>query len=1036
MIESMPPTDGSPIDRENLLDRGVILKAVGHAAKALLESGDWRDSISVVLAELGAAVDVSRAYVFERHPGEPDDWVVSRRFEWTADRVSAQLDNPGLQNFSVNEFGEPGWVEELNRGCTVRLLARDVGPATRDLLRGQDILSLAMVPILPGGQPWGFIGFDDCERERAWSAGELEAMQAAASLLGSAILRERSGEERRQSEQRLSALIENLPGTVYRREFRAPWRMQQVSERIVDLCGVTAREFVDNGRSYAELVCPDDVPMVERVVDDAVTARTLYEMEYRLVRPGESVCWVLERGRAAYDEAGNPLWLDGVLFDITDRKEAEAILKSRDEILEAVGFAAERFLGNSDWESSVADVLDRLNLAAGLGSVFLWQEPEHQRTGPVGIWADRSTDPMTSERLRQWLHAALADVMPHIAPLGVGEAVHVLVRDLPEATRSHLEAQGVESGLFVPVFAEGVRWGAFGFSRRRGLREWSASEVEVMRMAARILGAAIARARAEERLRIAKATLENVTDWAREKAAEAIRANTAKSAFLAGMSHEIRTPLTGVLGTLELLQDTPLEPEQRELATIAMRSSHALLDLINDILDFSKIESGNLELESIEFGLREVVEDAVELLAERASTKGLALAAVIDPRVPGLIRGDPVRLRQILVNLLGNAVKFTERGEVVVRVTLEVQDDDSVVLQFSIRDTGIGISAEVREKLFHAFTQADMSTTRKYGGTGLGLAISLRLVQAMGGFIRLDSELGRGSEFTFTICLARGEEEIPAAPGGAWPSLRDLHVLVLDRHAPTREAIAAQLAVLGPEVVLAADCAEAIRILDSVQLTGRRIDLALVESGVNREDGASIVQVVERHPASTTMSVALLGTLTVRSGGHPGDGHARLAKPLRLSRLERLLQELDGAPTPRSVVEHDEPALQGMVLVVDDNPVNRKVAVQMVRSLGLSAEAVEDGAAALEAVRQGCWSLVLMDNQMPLMSGLEATRRIRALPGSAGRIPIVAVTASAVSELRADCIEAGMDDFLSKPIGRDVLRKVLAKWLPARQSAA
>ncbi len=1015
--------------------RHAILAAVRHTAERLLGTRSWAQAIPAILGEVGAAAGVSRAYIFERHTDVAEDWVVSQRFEWTAPGVSAQQDNPVLSRLSLAAFGEPRWIEELNRGSVVQRLVRKLHPPLQDLLLDQQILSIALVPIVPGGEPWGFIGFDDCEQERAWSAGELDALRAAASLLGSAIQRERSDEERRRSERRLRALIENLPGAVYRCEVRAPWRMLYLSEGISALCGIPARELAGSGRGYAEFVHPDDLSTVQRVVDEAVERRQPYTLEYRLVRPDGSQVWVLDRGGPGYDDSGAPVWLDGVLLDITARRAAEAVSRSRERLLEAVGFAAECFLDSPDWESSVVEVLDRLNAAAGAGRAILWREPGRERADPLGMWVDRSSGHLVSNEAPQWWSAVLADFSRFVGPLEPGAAVHVRTRDLSEPSQSGLAAKGIDSMLLVPIFVDGARWGIFGYGRLSDRREWNASEIEVMRMAARILGTAITRAWTDERLRIANATLENMTTWAQEKAQEAIRANTAKSAFLAAMSHEIRTPLTGVLGTMELLQDTALDPAQRELAAIATRSSHTLLALINDILDFSKIESGKLELESIEFDLRELVEDAVELLAEGAASKGLAMAAIIDPRVAGPVRGDPTRLRQVLVNLLGNAVKFTDQGEVVARVTCQNHDAESVVLQFSVRDTGVGISAAAREKLFQAFTQADMSTTRRYGGTGLGLTISRRLVEAMGGFIRLESEPGRGSEFAFTICLARGRA-LPASEPGHPSSHAGRRVLVLSRHAATREAIEAQLRFLGAETVLATDGPETFRILDAAEAMGRRFDLALVETRLDHQDELAIVEAIERHEASATMSMALLASVGERSGGSHADGRVHLVRPLRLARLEGLLRELGGTAKIRPTANPDESVLEGRVLVVDDNPINCQVTVRMVRSLGPSAVSVEDGAAAVEAVRRGEWSLVLMDHAMPVMDGLEATRRIRKLPGAAGRVPIVAVTATAVSELRAECLESGMNDFLTKPVERELLRQILMTWLPAQRAAA
>ncbi len=721
---------------------------------------------------------------------------------------------------------------------------------------------------------------------------------------------------------------------------------------------------------------PDSWKRLSDNLEQSLRTGAAYELELETVRPDASKGWILARGEPRRNERGALKILSGIAQDITDRKRWEAELQSKTALLEAQANST------IDGILVVDDHSRRLLLNQRLIDLF--------RIPPEIL------DTEGDRRMLEYVVTLMKDPESFLA------RVQYLYQHPSETSRDELE---LKDGNILDRYSSPI----VGKDGKCYGRIWTFRDITERKLAEQEL----VRAR---------------------QAAES--ANKAKSEFLANMSHEIRTPLNGVLGMADLLLDSELSKEQRDDLQILKSSGDSLLGLINDILDFSKIEAGKLELDLIEFNLHDFIAETARAMALRAHQKQLELVCWVEPDVPAEVVGDPGRLRQTLVNLIANAVKFTERGEVVLHVQCLGQSELGLELQFSVADTGIGIAPEKQSLIFGAFSQADASTTRSYGGTGLGLAISSRLVDLMGGRIWLESTVGQGSTFHFTVRFGVGKGTRASTVSPTQPAeLLHVPAIVVDDNATNRTVLTKMTSGFGMDVTAADSGAGALKAMRQAREAGKCLRLAIIDGHMPGMDGFELAEQIRQDPQ---LAGAVIMMLT--SAGQKGDAarcrelgvSAYLLKPVRKADLLAAIRIALGEEVAGSSLTHarrDErgPIVRDLrVLLVEDNLVNQTVGLRTLQKLGCNTSVANNGIEALSMLSEQVFDVVLMDVQMPEMDGLTATQHIRASEKSTDRhIPIIAMTARAMQGDKEMCLAAGMDGYIAKPINRRELEAVL-----------
>ncbi len=793
------------------------------------------------------------------------------------------------------------------------------------------------------------------------------------------------------------------------------------SPRFKELLGYQDHEMENVFSSFESRLHPEDRDPTLASVDLHLNQSCPYDVEYRLLTKSGNYRWFRARGQAIWDEEGHPTRMAGSITDIHEQKAAKEALSERAHLSALTAEVGLALTLETDLQGILQACTEALvtHLKAAFARIWMLDESGQNLNlvASAGLYTNIQGEHQTIT-VGQYNIGRIAETRePYLTNSVVGDPrIH---------NQEWARREGLVAFAGYPLLLGTELKGVLAIFTRHTLSD---TTLRAMKEVANALALGMQRKWTEEELQKAKEA--------------AVAANQAKSEFLANMSHEIRTPMNAIIGLTDLVLATPLTPEQRDYLSTVEDSAESLLAIINDILDFSKIEAGKLEFELVHFRLRQTFGDAMKSLGVRAHEKALELAFQIESDIPDSLLGDPVRLRQVVVNLVGNAVKFTDKGEIVLRVDPVTETETEVTLHFSVQDTGIGISEEKLQKIFEAFEQADKSITRKFGGTGLGLTITSRLVNLMGGKIWAESELGRGSVFHFTAQFEFAPQPIPESFDCEDVDLHGIPVLIVDDNATYRQILLQLLKNWGMRGLAAADGPSALELLKSETEEGRPIELVLTDIHMPEMDGFLLTEKIRDDEALTDTPV-----ITLTSGSRSGDVargeklgiRAQLMKPVKQSELLQALCHTLGrskkpAPGGGTQTGNEIPEMAPLrVLLAEDGLANQKLAKALLEKWGHTVTIAETGKEALDYLERESFDLVLMDVQMPAMDGLEATRAYREKEKGTGQhLPIIAMTARAMKGDREECLAAGMDDYVSKPIRQKELYMALVPFFADR----
>ncbi|MCQ8902689.1 MAG: PAS domain S-box protein [Methanothrix sp.] len=861
------------------------------------------------------------------------------RFEWCRDGIRSWIDDPIFRSLSYSRF--PGWYELLSSGKVIKGIVRDLPSPVREILEPYGVLSILIVPITVGGRFWGFVGIDDTTFERVWTDAEVSILVASASTIGEAVAKNDAIERMRLLE---SAVVNSNDAIVIAAPDPSDGmpKIIYVNDAFTRMTGYGREEVLGRYPDFLEGPETDRSRTLE--ILEAVRKELPVNQELINYRKDGSMFWVELNIFPVRDQRGEVTHWVSIQRDTTERRLAEERLR-RSELLmrsmtESIPFGFY--------------VLDR----ATKRTLYL----NHRFCELLGV-EDLEEDLRAGRLDGSGLFSRIRLVHPD-----AGESLQEIYDSTDDA---EIEIRTSDDRV-IRVLATDIRDRSGRYFGRLGIFEDVTEDMK-----------------AAEELRKAK-----------EAAEEAARS---KAEFLANMSHEIRTPLNAIIGMSGLLLRTGVTQEQRSYVSAIQSSGNVLLEMLAEILDLSKIEEGKLELDSSPFNIMECVESCIDILSVKASEKQIELIYLIDEDVPELVLGDVTRLRQVLINLLENAIKFTERGEVFLRVSCRHMDEGLSELHFSVRDTGIGIPAEKMDRLFHTFSQVDSSITRRYGGTGLGLAISKHLVEMMGGRIWAESFPGKGSTFHFTIQAGVSEQSQERSD-----LLKGRRALLIYRNDTARNALKTLLLSYNIDV-LDAPC------LDESLLKGE-FDFVLAESA----EGSDIMRIKSALPGTWVLAITDLLNPDI-SPEIPA-----IPKPVKHSQMISAMISAIAGESKELIAPQEVGRSDLRILVAEDNPVNLKVTLMMLSHLGYKADTARNGLEVLSALEHRDYDLVFMDIQMPDMDGLEAARRIREMQGYEGPC-IVAITAYALDGDRERCIAAGMDDYITKPVTMEKLKAAIER---------